>query len=469
MAYPTILFNNGSGSDTLASGAGPATALTGTSASYSTTTVTLDGSPDLSGVATDSSHVLFLITSTGRKFFKITATDNVAKTVTVHVAPTGTATGLSWAIGGKRKTIENTNSRLLFSTDVMPGWAINLEDDQPAVTSSVACSIAGDTTDGPITLQGTGGRRLITSATNNVSPLSGGLGYWIVKNLKFTSSAATKTSSYGVLFNADGTSGSPAFFESCVFGDSTNKLQIGVTRNVTAQRTSVFTNCEFTSCISHGLTHTGGSNGGVCTIVNNCYIHDNGGSGVSYSFGVNTNVFVNSVIANNAAKGIEIIGPSNNSTRQYISNCTIHNNGSDGININNSTNFIAATIVANMITKNGGYGINYTGTGGDALKAVIDGNNYGNASDSTANTSGSVNGFTAGANDQTIAAGYTNAAGGDYSIPATLKAKGYPPSASPIGINSATYSYMDPGAAQRQEPTVAGVFRHPGMSGGMNG
>ncbi len=453
MAYPTILFNNGTGSDTLASGAGPATALTGTSASYSTTTVTLDGSPDLSGVATDSSHVLFLITSTGRKFFKITGKDDVAKTVTVHVAPTGTASGLSWAIGGKRKTIEETNSRLLFSADVLPGWTINLEDDQPAVTSSVACSIAGDTTDGAITLQGTGGRRLVTSATNNVSPLSGGLSYWIVKNLKFTSTAATKTSSYGVVLNADSTAGSPVCFDSCIFGDATNKLQIGVFRSATAQRLGVFTNCEVTSCISHGITNTGGANGGVRLAINNCYIHDNGGSGVQVSFGTSTNTFVNCVIANNTSKGIEVLGPSNNTTSQLISNCTIHNNGSDGISINNATNFTGAIISGNMITKNGGYGINYSGSGvGDGIKGLIDGNNYGNASDSTANTSGSVNGFTAGANDQTIAAGYTNAAGGDYSIPATLKAKGYPTSASPIGINSATYSYMDPGAAQRQEP-----------------
>lgn len=453
MAHPTILFNNGTGSDTLASGAGPSTALTGTAASYSTTTVTLDGSPDLSGVATDSSHVLFLITSTGRKFFKITATDNVGKTVTVHTAPTGTASGLSWAIGGKRKTIEDTNSRLLFSTDVMAGWTINLEDDQPAVTSSIACSIAGNTTDGPITLQGTGGTRLITSSTNNVALLSGGLGYWRLNNLKFTSSAATKTSSYGVHLNADGTSGSPVFFDSCIFGDSTNKLQIGVYRSATAHRAAVYTNCEVTSCISHGLTSAGGATTSVRSVIVNCYIHDNGGSGVNISIGMSTNVFVNSVIANNASKGIEILTSGNNTTSQHISNCTIHGNGSDGISINGANNFATATILSNMITKNGGYGINYSSVFGDGLKTVIDGNNYGNASDSTANTSGSVNGFTAGANDQTIAAGYTNAAGGDYSIPATLKAKGYPPSASPIGINSATYSYMDPGAAQRLEPS----------------
>lgn len=462
MAHPTILFNNGTGSDTLASGAGPSTALTGTSASYSTTTVTLDGSPDLSGVATDSSHVLFLITSTGRKFFKITATDNVAKTVTVHTVPTGTASGLSWAIGGKRKTIEETNSRLLFSADVMAGWTINLEDDQPAITSALACTPSGDTTNGWITFQGVGARRLITTATNNTSLISAGLVLWKVINLKFTSSAATKTSSYGISFNSDG-SGSTTYISNCVFGDATNKLQTATFRPGTSQRTAVLENCEVTSCISDGVSTASGNSGSITLI--NCYIHDNGSCGVYIQFqGLGRLTVLNSVISNNGAQGIRIdIGT------MSVTNTTIHNNVSDGILFNTGSTMSDAYIVGNMITKNGGYGIKSIPSNGDAIKRMVDYNNYGNASDSTANTSGLVNGFTAGANDQTIAAGYTNAAGGDYSIPATLKAKGYPPSASPIGINSATYSYMDPGAAQRQEPTVAGVFRHPGMSGGMNG
>lgn len=450
MAYPTILFNNGTGSDTLASGAGPATALTGTSASYSTTTVTLDGSPDLSGVATDSSHVLFLITSTGRKFFKITATDNVAKTVTVHVAPTGTASGLSWAIGGKRQTIGETNSRLLFSTDVLPGWTINLEDDQPAVTSAVACSVTGDVTDGLITLQGTGGRRLLTSATNNVSMLSGGLANWRVKNLQFTSTASTKTSSYGISLDAVAVgTGNPLLIEDCVFGDATNKLQSACARPSTSQVSIRMTNCEIKNTLGTGMNLTTGASSAGHSMLN-CYVHDCTGTGVVLTLATGNvyNIINNCVIANNGNIGIDV---GSNGSNVFISNCTIHNNTGSGIALSSSTSMRSACIFNNMITKNGGYGITTTSSIGDNLKGLIDGNNYGNASDSTANTSGSVNGFTAGANDQTIAAGYTNAAGGDYSIPATLKAKGYPPSASPIGINSATYSYMDPGAAQRQE------------------
>src|SRR5688500_14311591 len=101
----TILFNSVSGSDTAASGAGPATAITGSNASYSGSVFTLDGSPDLSGVVVADS-ILYVDTSTGRKFFDITSIDNTAKTVTVVSAPAGTATGLTWAIGGQRATFD---------------------------------------------------------------------------------------------------------------------------------------------------------------------------------------------------------------------------------------------------------------------------------------------------------------------------------------------------------------------------
>ena len=95
MAVPTLLFNTGSGSDTAASGAGPTTALSGTAASYSESVFTLDGSPDLSGVSTDGPHVIWVDTSTGRKFFTINAVNDGANTVTVDDAPAETTTELT--------------------------------------------------------------------------------------------------------------------------------------------------------------------------------------------------------------------------------------------------------------------------------------------------------------------------------------------------------------------------------------
>lgn len=107
-----------------ASGAGPTTAITGSNASYSSKTVTLDGSPTLSGVATDGTHVLYLQTSTGRRFFTIVGVNDGADTVTVSEDIAGTASGLSWAIGGSCSSI---NSYL--QADVKDSWVIELESN----------------------------------------------------------------------------------------------------------------------------------------------------------------------------------------------------------------------------------------------------------------------------------------------------------------------------------------------------
>ena len=132
MPEPKILFNSSTGSDTQASGAGPATAIFGTGASLnSSTSVDLSAdAPNLSGVATDGSACLWVSTSSGRQFAKITAVNNTTKIVTVALAYGVTATGLTWAIGGKRATLDAASSRTLFgatsgtihSTGWQAGW-----------------------------------------------------------------------------------------------------------------------------------------------------------------------------------------------------------------------------------------------------------------------------------------------------------------------------------------------------------
>lgn len=168
MAFPTILISSTDGSDSAASGAGPATALTGSAAATSSDglTVTLDGTPDLTNVAVDGSHVIYLVDTTAgnRNFSAITAKDTGAYTVTVV---TGQAFGVnltdkSWAIGGKRASIGSTSSRKLVENnggngDAMPGWTIGLEGGHSETLSAVLnLRRGGDETSGPITIKGLG-------------------------------------------------------------------------------------------------------------------------------------------------------------------------------------------------------------------------------------------------------------------------------------------------------------------------
>ena len=480
MANPTILFNNGTGSDTAASGAGPGTAISGAAAAHTggaaTTTITLTNTPDLSGVAVDGSAVLWLKTSgTTRRFSKITAKDDGADTVTVEDSFTIAAgSPVDYAIGGKRKTMEHADSVRLFIADAKGGWAITLEDDQPAITASIACTATGDATNGFITLQGdsTTTRRLLTSATNNVSPLSGGCLSWVVRNLKFTSSAATKTSSYGILLNA--AASGVLVLINCIFGDPTDKLQNAWLRTASAQLGIIVIDCEVQYCLGVGCPEASGTSAAAPYRIMNCWVHHNTGAGIAPLYSVNITVS-GCLITNNGGSGIAL--GSGNGLAPIIVGNTIHGNtgaSSDGISLGHATPITGAVIYNNSITANGRYGLNCS-AGAEALNnrlvGLVDHNNYGNASDSTANTSGAVNGITAGASDLTVAPSYTNAAGNDYSVSTSMKAVGYPPAARNIGANnSSTLSYVDIGAAQRQEAAAGGgLLTHPGMSGGIRG
>jgi hypothetical protein len=145
-AYPTILIDSATGVDApSASGAGPTTAITGTNAATDGggTQVTLDGSPDLSGVASDGSHVIYLhdTTSGNRRFAAINAVDDTAKTVDVEQAFAGMGSGLSWAIGGILDTLSHTNTAVLYNNnsaagDAMGEWKIQLADGHTETFSS---------------------------------------------------------------------------------------------------------------------------------------------------------------------------------------------------------------------------------------------------------------------------------------------------------------------------------------------
>ena len=125
MALVTLTYNSSTGSDTAASGAGPATAITGSNATNgSGNVVNLDGSPDLSGVLGDA--VFWSNTSgSNRKLSRIISVDDTSKTVTTEdlLVLSG---GKSWAIGGKRLGPTASASRQDI-VDGSAGWRFELE------------------------------------------------------------------------------------------------------------------------------------------------------------------------------------------------------------------------------------------------------------------------------------------------------------------------------------------------------
>lgn len=153
-----ILFNNSTGSDSQASGLGPATAIYGSNASLNGSIV--DVSADISFININPGDLIYCDTSTGRKFSVIMMVD--ATTFEIYTDDSWpTESGVSWAIGGKRATFDNASSRRLFAEDTIFMCRVQTETDQ-ALTSplggngAIVKVIATGTSHKVITISGVG-------------------------------------------------------------------------------------------------------------------------------------------------------------------------------------------------------------------------------------------------------------------------------------------------------------------------
>ena len=153
MAEPTILFDSATGSDTN-SGAGPSTAITSTSGSTdSAGTVVTIPNADLSNVLVDGSHAVYI---SGQGIRKITAKANSGLStanVTVSTAFTGSLSGQTVAIGGKRQYLfGSTKSEIESSCE--EGWTLSLAAGHSESLTAVTSLSFGSTRDNPITILG---------------------------------------------------------------------------------------------------------------------------------------------------------------------------------------------------------------------------------------------------------------------------------------------------------------------------
>lgn len=446
MAFPTIIFNVATGSDTAASGAGPATAVSGLAAAHTggvpSTTITLTNTPNLSGVATDGSHCLWLNTVSGRQFVKITAKDDVLDTVTVEFSFTIAAgSAVDYAIGGKRKFLDNADSRTLFSSSgVRPGWTILVEDAQ-TLTSALTLDSAGTASD-PITFTGPSGRARITQAANNSGTLEGDFRYWKLRRLILDNSfSGVKSGCHAIGYVMTGIA--PSEINDCVLGDAINWVNNGIIGSGSMRLTLL--GCEITS---HGDgVFLGGVSGGLAVV--GCYIHDNSAEGIDVEGPAAGLVVLDSIVANNTGNGILLFSSQTISPVVIINN-TVHGNGSDGISIaDGEGSGLNLVIIGNNIVGNAQYGIRGTIDGWtDRVKTLIDFNNVWN------NGAGRYLYIADGAHDISVNPEYPG--GEDFSVGTGLKAKGYPDATTYVGIGSTTRSYVDMGAAQRQEVSSVG-------------
>ena len=466
MALPVILVDSATGSDTQASGAGPATALFGTTDASTDGTgliVTLTAGTDLTNVAVDGSHVIYLADATAgnRNFGKITAkagSGGATPTVTVSNAFGLSLTTKSWAIGGKRASIGSTTSSKLYNNnsaagDLKPGWIVEFSSGHAeAITATFRIRCVGDTTTGPIVFRAASGYATMPEISVNVADYAAEI---IGASVKLSDIAIKRTGSctYGVVM-----SGSYGNLDKCKIYGTANFTNDVVYVNTASN--SVVSSCTILNAGRYGIHLIGDA--AFLRVVSN-YI-----SG-AVSHGINvvnaSGIAIGNIIVGSGGDGINHSTSSTGYRSFQIIGNTINGNTGDGIEITTTSDASTGDLVLNnILSNNGAYGLNMSG----ASDVVLSGASFTALGNQTYNnTSGAYKSTTAGyaynacpwaSGDTGLNPTFTNSGAGDYSIGTNLKAQGYPLGGTLyVGKTSTTYSYIDPGAAQRVEPAGGGT------------
>jgi Periplasmic copper-binding protein (NosD) len=211
--------------------------------------------------------------------------------------------------------------------------------------------------------------------------------------------------------------------ENLIFDGNTRTGTIGIAFNGDYQNSAI--NCQVKNQSSYGVYLQGGDNASIIGIdvsgcgaagilsttpnasIDGCKSHANAGAGIMVTGSCsikNSTIYANT--GSSAYHGIlvgfvipiEIVG------------CTIDGNGGDGIQLTNY--LIHNGILNNILTRNGGYGINTAAMSPAGVDAAIDYNWFGTGS--MANTSGARNIILAGAHDLSGDPQYNNAGAGDF-------------------------------------------------------
>jgi hypothetical protein len=407
VAYPTIVYDATSGSDTAPSDL----VGSGTNADLSGATITLNATVDLSGALDDGSDYIYFVGSSGdRHLHQITAFNpNSAACTSITIAESGTTrTASNWYVNGTRQTLENDATYWDFR-DLSHGWTLEFKEGTYNVgdygTGSWCSqgSIAGTSLLPPLTIRAHSAAtsKPVINFNNGAYGLIGGGAANCklrLQSLRFTSSAGTAGIFYPSEFNSVvsvdcsfNTEGgwvtykwsNTNYFINCFFGNGSDS---GYLYRSSQNTRSVFVNCLFdaSQATSYALQFTDSSFG---TLIG-CAILDGAGDGIRQ-------------IGTDSQNGLAIIG------------CTIAGCAGDGVVLSSNGGETWIGMIANcVIAYNGGYGITAPPSGVDVTHWGVKGNAiYGN-------TSGNYNGdFVADASAITLSADpFTNRAGGDYSL-----------------------------------------------------
>jgi hypothetical protein len=339
VTLPVVKINS-SGSDTAASGAGPGdgaaagTALTGAlAATASSTTVTITDAVNLSGVAVDGGAALWVNTASGRQWSAITAISGASGnwTVTVGTAYGVTASGQTWAIGGRRATMAGsaklfTNGGANGDADVA-GWGIDVQTGE-TFTAVFTLQFRTAKLANPVTVfSSAGARPVLTTATNSVNLLDlSGSNNFSLRHLALTNTAATKgtTTANGRALMSNAAGGQAVVIDDCTIDgfevgyDSDNVTYFGMTG-------VHMTRCEIKNSVVDAVRSAKGM------VLDWCNVHDNGGHGVLATAADSWSVS-NCTFTGNAGRGwYQSAGGGSSANLVAFTSDTFAHNGAPGV------------------------------------------------------------------------------------------------------------------------------------------
>jgi hypothetical protein len=341
-----------------------------------------------------------------------------------RAAGTGGSTGGTFRLGGGLATIAKC---VTATGPIVKGNRVYIKSATYTLTATIAVPTFNADNNGAILFEGysathgdRGARPVITTATNSVVLFTwagAGQGY-VFRSIKFSSTAGTKKTAMlpdaGIVYDV--------LIDDCVF----DGLQEGMNGDYTVRYT--FHNLriyrtEIKNCVSHGII-----NGDEC-LMEDCFVHANGGDGYKTSTGGTGResrlTAIRTAFYSNTGKGINspVANSSGVSHGLYLEHCIVASNGGDGIDLQNNAS-LNLSLQNNIIISNGGYGVklNYNVD----IAAVNRCNAYYN------NTSGARSNLSAGTGDVTLTADPFTSIGTDFSLNnttgggAALKQLGFP-------------------------------------------
>jgi hypothetical protein len=380
-----IVFNSTDGSDTAASGLGPSVALTGNGASTTGSSAVVTG---ISTTGVTAGDLLWVQSSSGRQFSIIASVDSSTQ-VTCDDVFANTESGRTWAIGGKRATWDNADSRQSFTDS--QGWTFETETDQ-TLTSHIACPPLS----GTHTIQGANNALRTITQTADDDNFRGNINnnsIMIFRHLKLENSNASKTNAYGLGMRRR------FYCFDCVFGDPVNQLKHGQVRR------GDYPNFTMERCIIQNCTDAGLDWGYYIVVLKSCLFRNNATYGFKMSQTPHT--IVDCIFENNGTSGILVnIGAPRNI---HILGCIFYGNASHGMDKVAASYFSEGSLVRGCIfANNGGYAVNANVTG----DWVFDGNVYYNNTLGISNQS-----HVPGPNDITLSSDpFVDAANGDFNL-----------------------------------------------------